>query len=42
LDPILKNRRALTLAGAVLDVLVILAGIKFFQNAVSGGGGGEQ
>ena len=36
-DPILRNRRALTIASAVLDVALVLAGIKFFQNVATGG-----
>jgi hypothetical protein len=36
LNPVLKNRRAITAASAVLDVALILAGIKIFQ--VCGGG----
>jgi hypothetical protein len=31
LDKVLANRRAITLASAVLDVMLILAGIKAFQ-----------
>lgn len=38
LDPILKNRRLVTLVSAFVDVALILAGIKFFQNVTSGEG----
>ncbi|GAX81079.1 hypothetical protein CEUSTIGMA_g8514.t1 [Chlamydomonas eustigma] len=31
-DPVLKNRRVLTLATAVIDVLLIVGGIKLFQH----------
>lgn len=32
LDKLLSNRRAITLASAVLDIALIIAGIKFFQS----------
>ena len=37
LDPVLKNRRAITAVSAVVDVLLIIAGIKVFQNVTGGG-----
>jgi hypothetical protein len=31
-DPVLKNRRAIVLVSAVIDVALIYAGIKLFQS----------
>lgn len=39
LDPILKNRRLVTLVSAIIDVALIIAGFKVFQNVTGGGGG---
>jgi len=36
-DPVLRNRRALTLASAILDVALVLGGITFLRNVTAGG-----